>query len=153
MPHNQLAKFRNAKIGFVFQQFNLLARTTAEDNVALPLLSAGIGKKERSERALECLDLLGLSDRSHHHPSQLSGGQQQRVAAARALIGSHELIIADEPSSALDHDTRSAFIELLMQECHSSGATLIFVSHDPSLEPLFDRSVQLQDINLQGIKQ
>jgi len=151
-------KFRADHIGYIFQQFNLIPYLSVIDNVLLPCRFSS-SRADRvaadpKQQARKLLSKLKLSDMDILTPvSALSIGQQQRVAAARALIGSPELIIADEPSSALDHDTRSAFIELLMQECQSSGATLIFVSHDPSLESLFDRSVQLQDINLQGVTQ
>ena len=148
-------KFRADHIGYIFQQFNLIPYLSVIENVLLPCRfsnnrAAKIATAPE-QQARKLLSKLKLSDNDISTPvNSLSIGQQQRVAAARALIGSPELIIADEPSSALDHDNRSAFIELLMQECQSSGATLIFVSHDPSLEPLFDRSVQLLDINLQG---
>ncbi|EPJ53978.1 MAG: ABC transporter, ATP-binding protein [Osedax symbiont Rs2] len=150
-------KFRADHIGYIFQQFNLIPYLSVIENVLLPCRFSDTRADKVAtaprQQARKLLRKLKLSDSDIATPvSALSIGQQQRVAVARALIGSPELIIADEPSSALDHDNRSAFIELLMQECQSSGATLIFVSHDPSLEPLFDRSVLLQDINRQGIR-
>ncbi|MCJ8338477.1 MAG: ABC transporter ATP-binding protein [Pseudomonadales bacterium] len=149
-------KFRADHIGYIFQQFNLIPYLSVIENVLLPCRfssrRADSIKTDSRLQARKLLTNLKLSEKDIYTPvTSLSIGQQQRVAAARALIGSPELIIADESSSALDHDNRNAFIELLMQECHNSGATLIFVSHDPSLESLFDRSVQLQEINLQGI--
>jgi putative ABC transport system ATP-binding protein len=146
-------RFRADHIGYIFQLFNLVPYLTAIDNVLLSLRfsrvrrerAARAGLRPEAERLMESLGLAkGLA---HRKATDLSVGQQQRVAAARALIGSPELVIADEPTSALDADARRAFIELLDAECRARGSTLIFVSHDASLEPLFDRSLSLAAIN------
>ena len=152
----QRDRFRAAHIGFVFQMFNLLPYLSVLDNVLLPLrfspqrcaqvASTGITE---TAQARHLLAALGLADASllSRTPSQLSQGQQQRVAVARALIGRPPVLIADEPTSALDTDARSAFLQLLLHECSAAGTTLVFVSHDRSLAPLFDRVVSLADIN------
>jgi len=148
--------FRAAHIGFVFQMFNLLPYLSVLDNVLLPLRFspqrcaqvASTGITERAQ-ARQLLAALGLADASllSRTPAQLSQGQQQRVAVARALIGRPPVLIADEPTSALDTDARTAFLQLLLHECLAAGTTLVFVSHDRSLAPLFDRVVSLADIN------
>jgi putative ABC transport system ATP-binding protein len=124
-----LAAVRNRSIGFVFQAFNLLARTSAAENVALPLLYAGVAAPERRARALEMLDKVGLADRALHQPAQLSGGQQQRVAIARALVTRPRLILADEPTGALDSRTSRDILDLLGQ-LNTEGMTVILVTHD-----------------------
>lgn len=149
-------RFRANHIGFIFQMFNLIPYLSLVDNVTLPLGFAGLRQRQvektgRSARdeAVRLLSHLGLSDPQQLRRSvtELSIGQQQRVAAARAMIGRPELVIADEPTSALDTDTREAFIQLLFDECEAAGSTLIFVSHDPALEKLFDRNIALHEIN------
>ena len=148
--------FRANHIGFIFQQFNLIPYLSVIDNIILPLQFAGLRQQHLRNRsitpvqeALRLLSQLGLSDPAlHARPvTELSIGQQQRVAAARALIGQPEIIIADEPTSSLDSDNTEAFIRLLFSECEASASTLIFVSHDCSLEPLFDRSIMLNKLN------
>ncbi|MFM2326542.1 MAG: hypothetical protein RIR31_744, partial [Bacteroidota bacterium] len=128
MPDNDLAEVRNQEIGFVFQQFNLLPRLTALENVALPLVYSGIGKKERIERANEVLAKVKLDDRSHHKPNELSGGQCQRVAIARALINNPSIILADEPTGNLDSKTSYEIMDILGR-IHADGNTVILVTH------------------------
>ncbi len=148
--------FRAEHIGFIFQMFNLIPYLSVIDNITLPLSFARqrqnrVRDHQRSneQEAVRLLNHLGLKDPAmlSRNVTELSIGQQQRVAAARALIGKPDIIIADEPTSALDTDTRKAFIKLLFTECEAAGSTLIFVSHDPTLEPLFDRSLPLHTIN------
>ena len=142
---------RRSKIGMVFQQFNLFPHMTALQNcIEAPIEVLGMKKEEAEERALELLELVGLTDKKDQHPSRLSGGQQQRVAAARALIGQPQLIIADEPTSSLDYDAREAFMALLFDEIKLSGSTLIYVSHDPTHQHLFDRVADMSVINPQN---
>ncbi|MCJ2378302.1 ABC transporter ATP-binding protein [Vibrio sp. ZSDZ34] len=145
-------KFRADHIGYIFQQFNLLPYLSVIDNVTLPCQFSRTRKQKVTEplheEAKHLLEHLRLPHHLLNKPViELSIGQQQRVAAARALIGQPEFLIADEPTSALDHDNREAFIELLMEQANVAKSTLIFVSHDPTLEPLFTRSENLQDIN------
>jgi len=142
---NQLADIRNRKIGFVFQQFNLLARTTALDNVMLPLTYGGVRGKERRERTEEALQKVGLGDRMHHRPNELSGGQQQRVAIARALVNSPSIVLADEPTGALDSKTGAEIIGLFQQLHRDLGQTVIFVSHDPFIARHTERVIRLAD--------
>ncbi|WP_369045947.1 ABC transporter ATP-binding protein [Sinomonas sp. P10A9] len=140
----QLAQIRNRKIGFVFQSFNLIPRTRAVDNVAMPLAYRKVHRRERHELALEALDAVGLSSRAGHLPSQLSGGQQQRVAIARALVGQPVLLLADEPTGALD--TRSSHEILdLFAELHSRGRTIVMITHEPEVAARADRVVRMQD--------
>ena len=144
MPDNDLAEVRNREIGFVFQQFNLLSRLTAAENVALPLVYNGTPKKQRMEQALEMLNRVGLADRSHHKPNELSGGQGQRVAIARALVNKPSIILADEPTGNLDSTNGEAVMEL-MRELHRGGATICMVTHDPRYAQHADRIVHLFD--------
>ena len=141
---SRLAELRNSKIGFVFQQFNLLARTTAVHNVELPLLYAGIGSAERRRRATAALERVGLGHRLGHYPNQLSGGEQQRVAIARALINDPPIIMADEPTGNLD--TRSG-LEILniLQELNSAGITLVMVTHEREVAEHGDRIILIRD--------
>jgi putative ABC transport system ATP-binding protein len=141
---DELAAVRNRSIGFVFQQFNLLARTPAVENVELPLVYAGVGKKERTEKALRMLERVGLSDRTDHHPAQLSGGQQQRVAIARALVTEPLLILADEPTGALDSKT-SLEIMALFQGLNRQGMTVVLVTHEPDVARFALRTLAFRD--------
>ena len=139
-----LAEVRNRHIGFVFQHFNLLARTPAVENVELPLVYAGVGKAERARRAMEMLAKVGLAERAHHHPGQLSGGQQQRVAIARALVTHPLLILADEPTGALDSHT-SVEIMSLFQELNRQGMTVVLVTHEPDVARFARRVLRFRD--------
>ncbi|MFS1504734.1 ABC transporter ATP-binding protein [Vibrio lentus] len=141
---NDLAGIRNQKIGFVFQSFNLLEYASALDNVALPLVYSGIKAKERRKRAAALLEQVGLGDRLDHKPNQLSGGQKQRVAIARALVNDPQIILADEPTGALDSKS-GAEIEALFNQLHAEGRTLIIVTHDNSLAERTKRIVTIKD--------
>lgn len=140
----QLAAIRNQKIGFVFQSFNLLEYASALDNVALPLVYAGVKAKDRRQRATELLTRVGLADRLDHKPNQLSGGQKQRVAIARALINQPQILLADEPTGALDSKS-GAEIEALFNELHHEGRTIIVVTHDNELAKRTKRIVTIRD--------
>ncbi len=144
MPDNDLAEVRNKEIGFVFQQFNLLPRLTALENVALPLVYAGIGKKERNDRAMEVMEKVKLTDRSHHKPNELSGGQCQRVAIARALINNPSIILADEPTGNLDSVTSYEIMEVL-GKIHSDGNTVVLVTHEEDISKFAHRVIRLKD--------
>ena len=144
MVGDQLAIVRNRRIGFVFQQFNLLARTPAVENVELPLVYAGMAKKARLEKALAMLGRVGLGDRTDHHPAQLSGGQQQRVAIARALVTEPLLILADEPTGALDSKT-SLEIMKLFQELNRQGMTVVLVTHEHDVARYARRIITFKD--------
>jgi putative ABC transport system ATP-binding protein len=138
-----LARLRNAAIGFVFQQFNLLARTSAVENVELPLLYAGIPAAQRRVRAAEALERVGLADRLDHQPQQLSGGQQQRVAIARALVGRPRLLFADEPTGNLDSENSAAVA--MLQDLERDGLTIILVTHDAEVAAFAARAIMLRD--------
>ncbi|SHO57175.1 ABC transporter ATP-binding protein [Vibrio quintilis] len=144
MSGKALAKIRNQRIGFVFQSFNLLEYATALDNVALPLVYGGVKSKERKARAAALLERVGLGDRMHHKPNQLSGGQKQRVAIARALVNDPQILLADEPTGALDSKS-GAEIERLFNELHQEGRTLILVTHDNALAERTKRIVTIKD--------
>src|SRR5881394_286469 len=144
MKDNKLAEIRNKEIGFVFQQFNLLPRLTALDNVALPLVYAGMGKKLRTEKAKHVMDLVNLSDRSHHKPNELSGGQCQRVAIARALVNDPSIILADEPTGNLDTKTSYEIMEIF-NTIHSKGNTIVLVTHEEDIANHAHRIVRLRD--------
>lgn len=141
---NALASIRNQKIGFVFQSFNLLEYASALDNVALPLVYSGVKAKERRARAARLLELVGLGDRLDHKPNQLSGGQKQRVAIARALVNDPHIILADEPTGALDSKS-GAEIEALFNQLHQQGRTLIIVTHDNALAERTRRVITIKD--------
>lgn len=144
MNDEQLAEIRNKEIGFVFQTFNLLPRSTALENVALPLVYAGVSKSDRLDRANEMLRLVGLQDRVHHKPNELSGGQRQRVAVARALVNNPSIILADEPTGNLDTKT-SYEIMALFEEIHENGNTIILVTHEEDIARHAHRIVRLRD--------
>lgn len=144
MSDNELAAVRNKEIGFVFQTFNLLPRSTSLDNVALPLVYAGIGRKEREERARAVLRSVGLENRAGHKPNELSGGQRQRVAIARALINNPSIILADEPTGNLDSKT-SYEIMGLFHDLHSKGNTIIMVTHEEDIAEYAHRIIRLRD--------
>jgi putative ABC transport system ATP-binding protein len=141
---NELAVIRNKEIGFVFQTFNLLSRNTSLDNVALPLVYAGYGKKERTERAIQSLTNVGLADRMDHKPNELSGGQRQRVAIARALVNNPSIILADEPTGNLDTKTSYEIMEL-MEQIHQKGNTVIVVTHEEDIAKRAKRIIRLRD--------
>ncbi|MDR0934620.1 MAG: ABC transporter ATP-binding protein [Burkholderiaceae bacterium] len=144
MDGDELAMIRNQQIGFVFQQFNLLPRTSALENVELPLLYAGVDAAERKERALARLGEVGLGERVHHTPAELSGGQQQRVAIARGLVNNPSLILADEPTGALDSRT-SIEIMALMQKLSRTGMTIVIVTHEPEIAAFASRIITFRD--------
>lgn len=144
MHDDDLAEVRNKEIGFVFQTFNLLPRTTALDNVALPMIYAGYPKSERNKRATEVLTQVGLDDRMDHQPNQLSGGQRQRVAVARALVNKPSIILADEPTGNLDSKT-SVEIMKLFGDIHASGNTVILVTHEEDIAKYAHRIIRLRD--------
>jgi putative ABC transport system ATP-binding protein len=144
LKDNDLAEIRNKEIGFVFQTFNLLPRSTALENVTLPLVYAGIPKEEREKMALSALDKVGLSDRVNHKPNELSGGQRQRVAVARALVNNPSIILADEPTGNLD-STTSIEIMALFQEIHRNGNTVIIVTHEEAIARYTHRIIRLKD--------
>jgi putative ABC transport system ATP-binding protein len=144
LDRNRLAEIRNRTLGFVFQSFNLLARTSAVENVELPLLYSGVPSDERRRRALHALDRVGLAPRANHHPSQLSGGQQQRVAIARALVVEPRIILADEPTGNLDSRT-SLDVMALLQALGDSGITIVLVTHEPDIALHAGRVLDMRD--------
>ncbi|RMG87694.1 MAG: ABC transporter ATP-binding protein [Bacteroidetes bacterium] len=144
MDDNELAAVRNKEIGFVFQTFNLLPRLSALENVALPLVYAGVSKSAREAKAQEVLDAVGLGDRVHHKPNELSGGQRQRVAIARALVNNPSIILADEPTGNLDSKT-SYEIMGIFEEIHRNGNTVILVTHEPDIAEHAHRIIRLKD--------
>ena len=144
LSRGELAEVRNETIGFVFQSFNLLARTSAVENVELPLVYAGLPRRERRERARDALERVGLGQRLDHHPSQLSGGQQQRVAIARAIVNRPKLVFADEPTGNLDTRT-SVDVMRLFQELWSGGLTIVYVTHEPDVARYASRVVTVRD--------
>ena len=145
LTKNELAKIRSHKIGFVFQQFNLLSRTSALENVELPTIYAGTPVAERERRAQEALNRVGLADRSGHFPSQLSGGQQQRVAIARALVNSPALLLADEPTGNLDSRTSIEIMEILQNLNDEHGLTVVIVTHEPDIAQFSKRALEFRD--------
>ncbi len=144
MADNALAEVRNQEIGFVFQQFNLLQRQTALENVTLPLIYAGVGKKERIEKAMQMLERVNLADRSHHKPNELSGGQCQRVAIARALVNDPSIILADEPTGNLDTKTSYEIMDIF-GTIHAGGNTVVLVTHEEDIARHSHRIVRLRD--------
>ncbi|HET6409133.1 MAG TPA: ABC transporter ATP-binding protein [Chthoniobacteraceae bacterium] len=140
----ELATIRNRKIGFVFQFFNLLPKLNVLQNVELPMIYSGVGARERRDRAMESLKLVGLENRSKHRPSQLSGGQQQRVAIARALVNNPKLVFADEPTGNLDSNTGEAILNLF-RSLSSQGRTIMLVTHDPEIAAVTPRRIEIRD--------
>jgi len=144
LADNSLADFRNAKIGFVFQNFNLMPKLTVSQNVEMPLTYKKVNKKERRKRALDMLQLVGLEDRSEFKPMELSGGQKQRVAIARALVTNPSFVLGDEPTGALDTKTSSQIMDLF-KEFHQAGKTIILITHEPEIAALCQRTITLRD--------
>jgi ABC-type antimicrobial peptide transport system, ATPase component len=141
---NKLAELRNREIGFIFQNFNLLPRLNALENVVLPLLYSGKNQKERNNLALKALENVGLKDRIHHRPNQLSGGQQQRVSIARAIAGSPKLILADEPTGALDSKTSIEIMKIL-NDLNAKGITVVLVTHEDDIAKYASRIIKMKD--------
>jgi putative ABC transport system ATP-binding protein len=152
MDEVELAEVRNAHIGFVFQQFNLLPSLSAWRNVELPLIYAGVGRTQRRRLAIDALARVGLADRVEHRPGELSGGQQQRVAVARALVGNPSLILADEPTGALD-STSSGDVMSLFDELHAAGRTLVVITHDAEVAEAAERTIRMRDGLASAIKE
>ena len=144
LSDDELAMMRNKHIGFVFQNFNLLSRISSLENVALPLVYAGVGASERRKRAQEVLEAVGLGDRAEHMPNELSGGQRQRVAIARALVNNPEIIMADEPTGNLDTKSTKEIMEIF-QEMHGRGKTIILVTHEPEIAVCANRQLLVRD--------
>ncbi len=151
MSDNDLAEVRNKEIGFVFQQFNLLPRLTAAENVALPLVYAGVSKKQRLERAMHVLEQVSLVERSHHRPNELSGGQNQRVAIARALVNDPSIILADEPTGNLDSKTSYEIMDIF-EQIHAAGNTVVLVTHEEDIANHAHRIIRLRDGVLESDK-
>ncbi len=152
MEDNALAEVRNKEIGFVFQQFNLLPRLTALENVALPLVYAGMSRKSRTEKAMHVLSMVNLTDRSHHKPNELSGGQSQRVAIARALVNDPSIILADEPTGNLDSKTSYEIMDIFGQ-IQSEGNTVVLVTHEEDIANHAKRVIRLRDGVVESDKQ
>src|SRR6476661_7838331 len=151
MSDDDLAEVRNKEIGFVFQQFNLLPRLTAAENVALPLIYGGVNRKDRTERAMEALKKVGLADRSHHKPNEMSGGQIQRVAIARALVNNPSILLADEPTGNLDSKTSFEIMDVFGQ-IQSAGNTVVLVTHEEDIAAYAKRIVRLRDGSIESDK-
>ena len=144
MKDDELAEIRNKKLGFIFQQYNLIPKLTVQQNVELPLLYAGLSEKDQAIRATEALERVGLTDKSKNYPSQLSGGQQQRVSIARALAGNPSIILADEPTGALDSKTGKEVLEFL-KKLHKEGNTIVLITHDNTIAAQAERVVKIHD--------
>ena len=144
LSENELARLRLDKMGFIFQNYNLLSNFTAQENVEAPMVLANVSRKERKERAHKLLERVGLGDRTHHYPSELSGGQQQRVAIARALANNPPILIGDEMTGDLDSETGFAIMRLI-KELNTEGMTIVFVTHDPRMAEFAGRVIELQD--------
>ena len=149
LSENKLAQIRSRKIGFVFQQFNLLSKLSAVENVELPLIYQGVGIRERRERAMDALARVGLGERSHHKPSELSGGQQQRVAIARALVSNPPLILADEPTGNLDTHSGEEILGMLT-DLHRRGNTIVVITHDMEVAEATERMIHIRDGKIIG---
>ncbi|MEM7346769.1 MAG: ABC transporter ATP-binding protein [Chloroflexota bacterium] len=149
LSQDKLARLRLQKMGFVFQNYNLLANFTAQENVEAPLVLSNVGRKERKARAISLLEKVGLADRAHHYPSELSGGQQQRVAIARALANSPSILIGDEATGDLDSETGFAIMQLFTQ-LNEEGMTIVFVTHDPRMAEFARRLIHMNDGKLQN---
>ena len=153
MKGNKLSDIRNRKIGFVFQTFNLVPRTTALKNVELPMLYGGMGSRERTGRARELLEMVGMGDRMKHLPSELSGGQKQRVAIARSMANNPDIILADEPTGALDTETGRLVMDLFHQLNREQGKTIILITHNPELAAETGRVITISDGLITGVKE
>lgn len=149
MDENKLSKIRNLKIGFVFQSFNLLPRTSALDNVSLPLLYAGVGIEQRQQRAKQALESVGLKDKISSHPNQLSGGQQQRVAIARALVNNPQIILADEPTGNLDSKSGEEVMQIFTS-LNKSGKTIVMITHEADIAKYAKQKIRIKDGQLQS---
>lgn len=145
LSENRAAELRNRLIGFVFQSFNLISYKDAVENVALPLMYRGIGRRKRNRMAMEQLERMGLADRAHHLPGELSGGQRQRVAIARALVGNPSIILADEPTGALDSHTSHEVMQVFRDLNANQGITIVIVTHDPGVAEQTDRTIHISD--------
>ena len=148
LDDSELSEIRNREIGFVFQNFNLISRTNAIENVELPMLYAGVGRKERRKRAEELLELVGMSDRADHNPNELSGGQKQRIAIARALVNTPSIILADEPTGALDSATGRMVMDIFHKLHKEEKKTIILITHSPELASETERILTINDGNI-----
>ena len=149
----ELASYRSKNIGFIFQNFNLIGRMDALQNVAMPMMYAGVERKERDERAAELLDRMGMGDRLHHNPNELSGGQKQRVAIARSLANDPDLLLADEPTGALDSKTGRMVMDLFHELNQELGKAIVFITHNPDLAEETGRVVEMMDGRIAGVRQ